>query len=106
MLGRLFGRKSPADASPSEEPKPGLWDRVKTLFIGLWNWTILLAAIAGFLICLRLTYGFWATASEATDTDTVLLFGAMAAAGLAGTVFLGWQCWRGIRYLRHRQRRG
>ena len=103
MLGRLFGRKEPAE-EPPEEPKPGLWDRIKAFFVWLWNWTILLAAIAGFFLCLRLTYGFWASAREATDTDTILLFGAMAVAGVGGAIFLAWQSWRGIRYIRHRRR--
>ena len=103
MLSRLFGRKPPAE-EPSQDPEPGLWERIKAFFVLLWNWTILLAAIAGFLLCLRLTYGFWQTAMETPDTDTTLLFGAMAVAAIAGAAFLGWQSWRGIRYLRHRRR--
>ncbi len=107
MLGRLFGRRPPPEVQPPapETPEPGLWQRIKVFFGWVWHWTILLAAIAGFLLCLRLTYGFWETARDSTDTDTTLLFGAMAVAGFAGAIFLGWQSWRGIEYIRHHRRR-
>lgn len=84
----------------------GFWDKVKAFFVALWNWTILLAAIAGLLVCARLTYVFSRSAWESTDFVTSLLFAGGAAAGLAGVAFLGWQSWRGIRYIRHRRRQG
>ena len=89
-----------------EDTKPGLWDRIKAFFLLVWNWTILLAAIAGFLLCLRLTYVFSRNAWESTDAVTTLLFAGGAATCLAGVAFLGWQSWRGIRYLRYRRRQG
>ena len=100
MLGRLFRRRTAAAAGPA---KPGLGARIRGFFVALWNWTILLAAIVGMLVCARLAVGFWMTGSESVDIGTTLGFGAMAVAAALAAAFLAWQSWRGIRYLRHRR---
>ena len=108
MLSRLFGRRPPAEepTPPSEDAKPGPWDRIKAFFVAVWNWTILLGAVVGLIICARLSYVFVKSAWISTDTGSTLWFAGLAVLGLAGTVFLGWQSWRGIRYIRHRRRGG
>jgi len=105
VLGRLFGRRPPAE-EPPPDAKPSLWARIKAFFVATWNWTILLAAIAGLLLCLRLTVEFWTLARAATDVGGLLLYWALTAACTAGALFLVWQVGHGVRYLRHRRRKG
>lgn len=107
MLSRLFGRKPPEEEeSPpaAEDAEPGLGARIKAFFVAVWNWTILIGAIVGLIICARLTYVFTRSAWNSADLGTTLWFAGLAVLGLAGTVFLGWQSWHGIRYFRHRRR--
>ena len=90
---------------PSEpDAKPGLGVRIKAFLVGFWNWTILLGAIIGLIVCVRLTYVFTQHALASTDLVTTLWFAGLAIAGLAGTIFLAWQSWRGILYVRHQRR--
>ena len=92
-------------AEPSEpDADPGLGARIKAFLVGFWNWTILIGAIVGLIVCVRLTYVFTQHALASTDLVTTLWFAALAIAGLAGAVFLAWQCWRGIVYVRHQRR--
>ncbi len=95
----------PEDRS-EPDANPGLGARITAFFIAFWNWTILLGAIVGFLVCARLSYVFVKSAWESTDLGTTLWFAGMAVLGLAATVFLAWQSWRGIRYVWYRRRQG
>lgn len=92
---------APAEATPAN---PSLWLRIKAFFVAGWNWTILLAAIVGAIVCVRLTIGFWSSAEELQGGNEPLFFRLMAGAAAAAAVFLLWQVGRGVRYLWHRRR--
>ena len=107
MLNRLFGRRPPAEEeapAPAEQVKPGLRDRIKGFFVALWNWMILLFAIAAMLLFIRLAFVSWNSATTAADTGTIMIFGGLGVGSVAASGFLAWQVWRGARYLMHRRR--
>ncbi len=107
MLNRLFRRQPPAEDPPpgeAQSAKPGLWDCIKGFFVALWNWMILLFAIAAMLLFIRLAFVSWNSATTAADTGTILIFGGLGVGSVAASGFLAWQVWRGARYLMHRRR--
>ena len=108
MLGRLFRRKTAADdhapaAAGTPPAKPFLGDRIKAFFVAVWIWAILLAAIAGAVICARLAVGFWSSAEDLPSGGEAFFFRLMAGTSAAAAVFLGWQVGQGVRYLWHRR---
>jgi len=102
LLNRLFRRQPPDEA---QSAKPGLRGRIKGVFVALWNWTILLFAIAAMLLFIRLAFVSWTSAAAAADTGTIMIFSGLGVGSVAAGVFLAWQVWRGARYLWHRRRR-
>ncbi len=109
MFGRLFRRKTVVDekapdSADTPPAKPTLWQRITAFFVAFWNRIILLAAVIGAVICVRLAIGFWSTAEELQGGNEPLLFRLMAGAAAAAAVFLFWQVGRGARYLWHRRR--
>ena len=104
MARRRSRRKSRAEEQPAAAPdKPGWRERIKAFFVAVWNWGILLAAIAGAAIFGRMTVGIWATADSLPGAEA-LLFRLLAGGSAVVAVFLAWQCWRGLRYQWHRRR--
>ena len=100
MLRRLLGRKTKT-APPERKARPGLLDRIKAFFLAIWNWTILMAAGTGLLLCLRLAYEAWKGVSEVTGSE-IIPFALMLLGCLLGAGVLAWQIWRGIQYVRRR----
>lgn len=102
MLGRLFRRKP---VRPDGPPGPTFRQRIVRFVLVLWNGLIALAALAGAGVAIRVGVGLWQTAGDDTATTADRLwFAAFAIAALAAAPFLLWQAWRGLRFLRYRDR--
>ena len=105
MLGRLFRRKAGSQPKSTPPAKPPLRQRIAAFLLSVWNGLIALAAVAGAVFAGRVSIGLWQVAGDPAAQPVDRAYSAaMMALALAAVVFLLWQAWRGVQYIRHRPR--